>query len=585
MFSALFPVQKDVTTDGLPGAETPGSAKNGGEGEKNDRFARLLFVSQMRDVSAKEQKQIQNLLFEPRMLRASPLLTDFISDDIQKEGEASASSEEDLLQSSLFAAPSALSLELPAGAAEMFDFEEAHLVSGEDICSGVPLADAAEESFFFGGGESGAVRPAGNHQAGKMSASAGEGNVPSELLRRMESTLQTDESISATEIEKQSAAKPSSVTDACSGASFSPRSGETDARNAVSRRNVATFAASSPPAPDLNPVAEDKAGTPAASHLFSLSMTDNIRPRRNLAFAGALVASTESGEGTSTVASRVSSASALPGFSESASILAVAVDAAVSTSATHHALKAVAESELSTNDLPGGPEEELNLFPAARSLFGESADGKSAQPLSSARALSEKESPFKKEDGNENAVTASGKENSDTAASFSAIRSLQQQGGQSAISERFVQIPLQGQDGAALEDGVQHVVRFLKAEGRHAASIIIDPPALGRVDVELVTTTKGVEASIKVATEQIRELVQDHIAVLRNHLEQQGVHLGEFVVDLRDNTKGNSGGNSFREEGGSRRRQVSSAESEDTEENVIPSFRMDLEYGLLAWVA
>ena len=41
MYSALFPVHKDIMT----GAETPGSAKNGGGGEKNDQFARLLFVS------------------------------------------------------------------------------------------------------------------------------------------------------------------------------------------------------------------------------------------------------------------------------------------------------------------------------------------------------------------------------------------------------------------------------------------------------------------------------------------------------------------------------------------------------------
>lgn len=582
MFSALFPVQKDVMTDGLPAAETPGSAKNGGEGEKNDRFARLLFVSQMQNASAKEQQEQQSLLFEPRMLRTSPLLAEFMSDGMREEGEAPASSEEELLQSALLgalAAPPALSLELPSVAEESLVFEEANSVSGEEVRSGFSLADRIQNNASLDVPESGMFLSDGNHPAGNMSASAGEGAVSPELLRRMESTAHAEVEVSAAEIEKRPAAKLSPVSDARSGASFLPRSGETDINNNVAARQNAAASA-----PLLNSVAEDKAITPAASHLFSLSMTDNIRPRRNLAFAGALVASTESGEGTSTVASRVSSASTLPGYSESKSILAVAVDTAASTNATHHALKAVAESELSTNDLPDGPEEELNLFPAARSLFGESFDGKPAQSASSARNLSEKNVSFK-EDGIEDAVTASGKENSDTAASFSAIRSLQQQGERPAIFERFVQIPLQGQDGAALEDGVQHVVRFLKAEGRHAASIIIDPPALGRVDVELVTTTKGVEASIKVATEQIRELVQDHIAVLRNHLEQQGVHLGEFVVDLRDNTKGNSGGNSFREERGSRRRQVSSAESEDTEENVIPSFRMDLEYGLLAWVA
>ncbi|HRV99803.1 MAG TPA: hypothetical protein P5201_14485, partial [Aminobacteriaceae bacterium] len=45
MFSALFPVHKDGMTDVLPGAETPGSVKNGGDGEKKEQFAKLLFVS------------------------------------------------------------------------------------------------------------------------------------------------------------------------------------------------------------------------------------------------------------------------------------------------------------------------------------------------------------------------------------------------------------------------------------------------------------------------------------------------------------------------------------------------------------
>ena len=584
MFSALFPVQKDVTANVLPGAETPGSAKNGGEGETNDRFARLLFVSQMRDAPAKEQQQLQSLLLEPRMLPTSSLLTEFMRNGMQEEGEASSSSEEELLQSAILGAlavPPALSLELSAGAAETLAFEEENLISGEEVRSGGLWADGAEKSVSFAGAESGAARPDGSHPAGKMFTSAGEGAFPPDLLRLMESPSQTEEKLSDVVLEKQPASNLLSTPDAPSGASLSPRSGETDPNAPAARRNTAAFAAVAP-APD--PVAEDKAGTPSASHFFSLSMTDNVRPRRNLAFAGSLPASAESGDGTATAASRVSSASSFPGRSEAAGALAAAADAAVSSNAPHHALKAVAESELSTNDLPRGPEEELNLFPSARSLFGTSSDGRPAQASSPARTLPEKNLSFKKDDGKEDVVSASAKESSDTAASFSAIRSSQQQGGRSVVFERFAQIPLQGQSGAAFEDGVQHVVRFLKAEGRHAASIIIDPPALGRVDVELVTTAKGVEASIKVATEQIRQLVQDHITVLRNHLEQQGVHLGEFVVDLRDNTKGNSGRNAFSGEGNARRRAISPVETEKTEDS-IPSFRMDLEHGLLTWVA
>ncbi|HRV99881.1 MAG TPA: hypothetical protein P5201_14875, partial [Aminobacteriaceae bacterium] len=63
-----------------------------------------------------------------------------------------------------------------------------------------------------------------------------------------------------------------------------------------------------------------------------------------------------------------------------------------------------------------------------------------------------------------------------------------------------------------------------------------------------------------------------------------GVHLGEFIVDLRDNSKGQSGRNAFAGERNGRRRGVSVLDAEGIDET-IPSFRMDLEHGLLSWVA
>lgn len=143
------------------------------------------------------------------------------------------------------------------------------------------------------------------------------------------------------------------------------------------------------------------------------------------------------------------------------------------------------------------------------------------------------------------------------------------------------ELQLAGRGGAALEEGVGNVVRFIRAEGGHRASIIVDPPALGRVEVELVSGVAGVEASIRVASEQLKLLVQDHIAQLRLHLQQQGVQLAEFTVDISDN--GREGRDGQGSEGGSRNLRGSAGLAGDGEET--PIFRVDLEQGLLHWMA
>jgi flagellar hook-length control protein FliK len=251
------------------------------------------------------------------------------------------------------------------------------------------------------------------------------------------------------------------------------------------------------------------------------------------------------------------------------------------------ALKVAAESGLSTNRLPDGPVREQGLFPTDRPLQGTENSGKDVPSAASQLSPSQQKiEPILKGSLKENdAGQNSGKESSDPAASSAAGRPDQMfQRGSSVFSDLLSrEVPLQGKGAAALEDGLQHVVRFLQAEGRHTANIVVDPPALGRMEIELVTTAKGIEAAIKVGSEQIRQLVQDHIVVLRNHLEQQGVHLGEFVVDLRDNSKGHSGRNAF--SGESRRRAASGGGRVEQNEETVPSFRMDLEHGLLTWVA
>ena len=131
-----------------------------------------------------------------------------------------------------------------------------------------------------------------------------------------------------------------------------------------------------------------------------------------------------------------------------------------------------------------------------------------------------------------------------------------------------------------LRNGLVNVVRFIRADGVHKANVVIDPPALGRISVELTSGTSGVEASIKVASEQIRQLVQDQLAQLRMNLADQGVQVADFTVDVQQDSQRDR--RDSQEENNGRRVNVIGGveEEEDTEE-----FRVDLEEGLLYWVA
>lgn len=128
-----------------------------------------------------------------------------------------------------------------------------------------------------------------------------------------------------------------------------------------------------------------------------------------------------------------------------------------------------------------------------------------------------------------------------------------------------------------LRDGLVNVVRFIRADGVQKARVVVDPPALGRISIELTNGTSGVEASIKVSSEQIRQLVQDQLSQLRMNLSQQGVQVAEFTVDVQQD---NSGSQQGQQQNTPYMNSYFADDDDETEE-----FRVDLEDGLLYWVA
>lgn len=132
-----------------------------------------------------------------------------------------------------------------------------------------------------------------------------------------------------------------------------------------------------------------------------------------------------------------------------------------------------------------------------------------------------------------------------------------------------------------LNTGISNVVRFIRADGLQKANIIIDPPALGRISIELTSTSAGVEASVKVTSEQIRQLVQEQISELRLNLSRQGVQVTEFSVDVQQDNSQQQQQNSQQHSN----RFFWNTNSFDDDEIQSQDFRIDLDQGLLYWVA
>ena len=130
-----------------------------------------------------------------------------------------------------------------------------------------------------------------------------------------------------------------------------------------------------------------------------------------------------------------------------------------------------------------------------------------------------------------------------------------------------------------LRNGIVNTIRFIRSDGVRKANIIVDPPALGRISVELTSSSSGVEASVKVANEQIRQIVQDQFTQLRDNLLQQGVQVSEFTVDVQQDSGRHENGSG----GQNQRDAYTFTPSEDDDDTEI--FRADLEEGLLYWIA
>lgn len=138
-------------------------------------------------------------------------------------------------------------------------------------------------------------------------------------------------------------------------------------------------------------------------------------------------------------------------------------------------------------------------------------------------------------------------------------------------------IPLQ-KGPEALSDGVANVVKFINSRGETSAQVIVDPPAIGKVQIEIHATPDGMEANLRVDNVAVRDMIRNQLPLLQDMLAQQGISLSEMNVDVHS---GDGSRGQWAEKNSSRRNSVDEGEDEDLEFTA----RIDLEQGLLVWTA
>jgi flagellar hook-length control protein FliK len=134
-------------------------------------------------------------------------------------------------------------------------------------------------------------------------------------------------------------------------------------------------------------------------------------------------------------------------------------------------------------------------------------------------------------------------------------------------------------------DGLTSVLEFMRNDGISEARMVVDPPALGRVDISLQASANGVEAMFRVDNEQMKQALQQQIDALKISLEAQGIHVSGLTVDIKQREDQRSRGD-LRDSGRRiRRTSEIGGDGDESQADGVRLARLNLEQGLLHWVA
>jgi flagellar hook-length control protein FliK len=94
-------------------------------------------------------------------------------------------------------------------------------------------------------------------------------------------------------------------------------------------------------------------------------------------------------------------------------------------------------------------------------------------------------------------------------------------------------------DGQSLASGVANSVQLATLRGDREMTLVLNPPDLGRLTVELTgDASGGLSISIHATSSEAHDLLQQHLPALRSGLEQRDVHIDSLQVDQQAPSSG-----------------------------------------------
>lgn len=257
------------------------------------------------------------------------------------------------------------------------------------------------------------------------------------------------------------------------------------------------------------------------------------------------------------------------------------------------------------NDPAGDAKDRISQFPGgdiaqqANAASGENASGKQggssgentdprAAKTSQLSANAKGQKTAQTGDTLARAGEADGEKKSDFAESFASVlrgtseNRVENRSPVSAAMQPGTSYTLPGDD--AFGEGLSSVLTFMKDEGTSEARIVVEPPALGRIDVSLQASSSGVEAVFKVDNEHLKQMLQQQMDLLKTSLQAQGIHVSGLAVDIKNRDDQRGRGDLYGTNKKIRRMGGVDAADEDLAEGTR-LVRLDLEKGLLHWLA
>ena len=140
---------------------------------------------------------------------------------------------------------------------------------------------------------------------------------------------------------------------------------------------------------------------------------------------------------------------------------------------------------------------------------------------------------------------------------------------------------LSSRGDAAILEGAELLLRAAVRAESQTARMIIDPPALGPMEVSVTLAGDGLSASFRVESETVRQLLLQNADALRESLSRAGIQVAGFSVSV---DVGQGGGRFAESRPDLRRRLRDRPEGAEGDDGVEPLARLDAEAGVLHWV-